>query len=86
MEVVVRLCTLERVRELVIGAAGAPDSPEQFDSTATMAELGYESLAMIEVAVRISQEYGVALDEESLGQMTPREMVTEVNRRNGVTL
>ncbi|MGW0707279.1 acyl carrier protein [Streptomyces sp. NPDC002643] len=43
-------------------------------------DLGYDSLALLEVAGRITREYGVALPDETLdGAETPRVFVDLVN-------
>jgi act minimal PKS acyl carrier protein len=83
-----RNLTLDELRRLVVDAAGEPEEGELGDDTgtATFGDLGYESLALMEVAARIQQEYGVTLDEEALPVMTPGELVERVNRQNGVTL
>ena len=43
-------------------------------------DLGYDSLALLEVAGRITRDYGVALPDEDVdGAETPRAFVTLVN-------
>jgi act minimal PKS acyl carrier protein len=43
-------------------------------------DLGYDSLALLEVAGRITRDYGVALPDEDLdGAQTPRAFVDLVN-------
>jgi act minimal PKS acyl carrier protein len=47
-----------------------------------VAELGYDSLAMLEVASIVQREYGVAIPDEALEYMTtPRTTVEYVNAR-----
>jgi len=43
-------------------------------------ELGYDSLALLEAASRISREYGVQLDDEvATSARTPRQLIDLVN-------
>jgi act minimal PKS acyl carrier protein len=46
----------------------------------TFDEMGYDSLALIETAARIEQDYGIAIPDEDVTELkTPRAMVTLVN-------
>ncbi|MFE0427297.1 acyl carrier protein [Streptomyces sp. NPDC058953] len=48
---------------------------------ADFADLGYDSLALLETAGRISREFGVDIGDDDLdGVATPREFLTAVNR------
>jgi act minimal PKS acyl carrier protein len=78
--------SLDDLRRIVREAAGEPESMSlDGDIAATsFEELGYESLALIEVAARIHQQYGVMLDDDAMiGSLTPGELVGQVNRLNG---
>lgn len=45
-------------------------------------ELGYDSLAVLEIASRIQREYGIPMPDESIVEMTtPNEAVSYVNAR-----
>ena len=47
----------------------------------TFEELGYDSLALLETASRIEQDYGVALPDEDVTELkTPGAMVALVNQ------
>ncbi|MCP2260256.1 act minimal PKS acyl carrier protein [Streptoalloteichus tenebrarius] len=53
---------------------GAPD--------ATFEELGYDSLALLEVSARIQRELGVVLSDEAVTTVeSPRELVALVNEQ-----
>lgn len=55
-------------------AAGTLDTP--------FSDLGFDSLALLEMAVRIEQEYTVAVPEEAVENLaTPRAVLDFVNRR-----
>ncbi|MFI9176338.1 acyl carrier protein [Streptomyces lincolnensis] len=55
-------------------AAGILDTP--------FSDLGFDSLALLEMAVRIEQEYTVAVPEETVENLaTPRAVLDFVNRR-----
>ncbi len=44
-------------------------------------ELGYDSIAVMEMATRITSEYGVAIDDDELWEAkTPRHLLDLVNR------
>lgn len=44
-------------------------------------ELGYDSIAIMEIATRITSEYGIAIDDEALLEArTPRLLLALVNR------
>jgi len=46
----------------------------------TFGDLGYDSLAVMETASRITREYGVSIDDEALGTATtPRRLLDLVN-------
>lgn len=43
-------------------------------------DLGYDSLALLETATRISREYGIRLDDEAvMSARTPRELLATIN-------
>lgn len=46
----------------------------------TFDEMGYDSLAVIEAAARIEQDYGVAIPDDDIADLrTPRALLTVVN-------
>lgn len=45
-------------------------------------DLGYDSVAVLEVLARVSREYGRPVDDEALAEAsTPRQLLDLVNRR-----
>jgi act minimal PKS acyl carrier protein len=46
----------------------------------TFDEMGYDSLAVIEAAARIEQDYGIAIPDDDIADLrTPRALLTAVN-------
>ncbi|MFV2022770.1 acyl carrier protein [Micromonospora sp. LOL_023] len=45
----------------------------------TFADLGYDSVAMLETGSRIEQEFGIKLDDDAVAAGTPRELFAIVN-------
>ncbi|MEC3975514.1 acyl carrier protein [Amycolatopsis sp. H20-H5] len=59
-------------------AEGAPSVSAAGDTE--FADLGYDSLALLETSGRIEREYGISLDEVALAEaITPRALVDLVN-------
>ncbi|WP_018540030.1 MULTISPECIES: acyl carrier protein [unclassified Streptomyces] len=74
--------TLDDLRRLLIDCAGATDddslSGDILDADFT--SLGYDSLAMLETAARITSEYGVQIPDERIAELTtPRAVLDLVN-------
>ncbi|GAU65801.1 acyl carrier protein [Streptomyces sp. NBRC 110611] len=74
--------TLDDLRRLLIECAGETDDDslsgdildKEFDS------LGYDSLALMETATRITSEYGVQIPDERIAELkTPRAVLELVN-------
>jgi minimal PKS acyl carrier protein len=77
-----RLIELPDLRRILLEGAGAVQGvnlgEEILDSN--FEDLGYDSIAIMETAARISREYGVAIDDESLlSARTPRLLLDLVN-------
>ncbi|GAA3292528.1 acyl carrier protein [Dactylosporangium vinaceum] len=73
--------TLDDVRRILTEAAGADESilPGRDIADVPFTELGYDSLALLETAARINQEFGVALPDDTVVALsTPRELVEAV--------
>ncbi|MFD4658734.1 acyl carrier protein [Kitasatospora sp. NPDC058444] len=70
--------TLSELKRILLEAAGA-DAEADLDGDildAEFADLGYESLALLETAGRIEREYGISLDEDAFGEArTPRALI-----------
>ena len=74
--------TIDDVRRILIACAGDVGISELHGEISTMKfdELGYDSLALIETAARVEQEFGVRLPEEQITELkTPQELVELVN-------
>ncbi|GHH70716.1 acyl carrier protein [Kitasatospora indigofera] len=73
---------IDDLRRILVACAGEDDgidlTGEIEDST--FQELGYDSLALMESAARITQEYGVVLPDEAVSDAaTPRTVLAAVN-------
>jgi act minimal PKS acyl carrier protein len=70
---------LQRVLAQSAGTAQDADLDGEVLDTA-FEDLGYDSLALMETAAKISQEYGIPIDEDALAQATtPRGLLDLVN-------
>ncbi|OLT25800.1 hypothetical protein BJF79_44030 [Actinomadura sp. CNU-125] len=75
--------TLDDVRRLIRECAGESGVDLDGDiGELSFEELGYDSLAVLELAARVQQEYGIAMPDEAVEQMkTPEEAVGYVAGR-----
>ncbi|MFV2088243.1 acyl carrier protein [Micromonospora sp. LOL_021] len=77
------LFTLEDLRK-ILGSADGTDGPELDENSLDVAfvELGYDSLAMLELAASVARQYEVPIPDDSLEHMTtPRTAVAYLNER-----
>ncbi|QFZ21432.1 acyl carrier protein [Saccharothrix syringae] len=73
--------TLDDLRRVLVEGAGADEGVDlagdildvEFD------DLGYDSIALLETASRISRESGVPLDDTVASAKTPRELLALIN-------
>ena len=78
--------TLEDLLRILTECAGAADGVADGTGGTNLADttfedLGYDSLALIETAARIAQDYGVEVPDEDLTELeTPRALLDLVNR------
>lgn len=74
--------TIDDLRRILVVCAGEADSG-QLDADIhdrEFAELGYDSLALMETVARIEQEYGVRIPDERVAELTtPRDVLKLVN-------
>lgn len=76
---IVELTDLRRILREGAGTEQGVDLDGEILDT-PFGDLGYDSLALMETAARISREYGVTLDEEALAAATtPRHLLDLVN-------
>ncbi|GAA1865401.1 acyl carrier protein [Actinomadura bangladeshensis] len=76
--------TITDLRRILHEASGATDGDGvRADTVDTdLAQLGYDSLAVLETGGRIEREFGVELDDETLlDSTTPRALIEAVNAR-----
>ncbi|MDW3848635.1 acyl carrier protein [Micromonospora sp. BRA006-A] len=76
--------TVPELMRVMRECAGEDESVTFADDVggADFADLGYDSLAVLEVTSRLSHDYGVTLPEEGVAELrTPDEMVRFVNAR-----
>jgi act minimal PKS acyl carrier protein len=68
----------------IMRESGGNDGPSHLDddaAQATFSDLGYDSLAVLEIAARIGQDFPVYLSDDDVGQLaTPRDTVMVVNK------
>lgn len=75
---------LDQLRDLLRTAGGDPGGLDGDILDVSFEEIGYDSIAMLETAVRLRQEYGVDLDDEVLTEAeTPRALLALVNEARG---
>ncbi|MFC6085816.1 acyl carrier protein [Sphaerisporangium aureirubrum] len=75
---------LDDMRRIMGGCAGVPETIDLNDDIGdiTFVDLGYDSLAVLEMAARIQQELGVRIPDDAVDEMkTPQAAVDYVNRR-----
>ncbi|MFJ4006561.1 acyl carrier protein [Streptomyces sp. NPDC090023] len=73
--------TLEDLRRILADCAGEDGSVGVQDDIAdtSFADLGYDSLALLETTARIEREFGVSLPEDLISTLdTPRSMLGAV--------
>ncbi|MGR6974176.1 acyl carrier protein [Streptomyces cynarae] len=74
--------SIDDIRRILIESAGfdgAPD-PATDISDIPFEELGYDSLALMESAARIQQEYGIRIPDDEITEVeTPRALLDLVN-------
>ncbi|MFI9812619.1 acyl carrier protein [Saccharothrix variisporea] len=74
--------TIDDLKRILRDAAGADEGVDLDGDIldAEFAELGYDSLALLETASRITREYGIKLDDDAaVGATTPRELLKVIN-------
>lgn len=74
--------TVEDLRRNLVISAGAPEVevPDAEFAETTFEDMGYESLALMEVAAVIEREYGVSIpDEQLIEAKTPRQLTATIN-------
>ncbi|MDH2427190.1 acyl carrier protein [Sphaerisporangium sp. TRM90804] len=79
--------TLDDLRALMRACAGQDESVDLDGDIAdrTFTELGYDSLAVLELSVRLSDDFGVPVGEGDMEQDdTPRTVVSYVNSQLAV--
>ncbi len=74
--------TVDDLRRILIAVAGRPEGVDLgADIVDTdFEQLGYDSLALMEMAATIEQEYGITIDEDTAARFgTPRTVLDLVN-------
>jgi act minimal PKS acyl carrier protein len=80
----VREFTLDDLKRILRASGGESDitSQEGDISDVTFSDLGYDSLAVLELASRIEEEYGVAVPDSAVQELpTPAATIAFVNER-----
>lgn len=77
------LITLDDLQQILAECAGE-DEDAAFDGDildVSFTDLGYDSLALLETAARVSQRFGIELPDEAVaGLETPRHFLEAVNQ------
>ncbi|HZG06044.1 MAG TPA: acyl carrier protein [Streptomyces sp.] len=76
------LMTIDDVRRILVQCAGEDDSVDLEGDIAhrSFEDLGYDSLALMESAAQIKQEFGVVVPDDEITEVkTPQELVDLVN-------
>jgi act minimal PKS acyl carrier protein len=76
--------TLDEMRHIMGGCAGVPETVDLTDDIGEVSfvELGYDSLAVLEMAARIQQQLGIRIPDDAVDEMkSPQAAVDYVNRR-----
>jgi act minimal PKS acyl carrier protein len=76
--------TVRDLQDIMRECAGEDESAQPLEQAAdeTFANLGYDSIALLETQSRINRDYGVEISEDDLADLaTPREMVEFLNTR-----
>lgn len=77
-----RTVGLEDLKRVLVDRVGLPAEDIPDDLTTTFDELGLDSLAFMEIALAVEQEYGVKVDEEDAESiLTLGEALDYVNSR-----
>jgi minimal PKS acyl carrier protein len=82
LEKMMPVFTIDDMRRILRQCAGDPDSVD-LDSDVhdvQFEEMGYDSLALMEMAARIQEEFAVPIPDDLLEQLhTPAEVIQHVN-------
>ncbi|MGW2255606.1 acyl carrier protein [Kitasatospora sp. NPDC001660] len=77
--------TMEDLLRILRAGAGADERSESDGrdlADVPFVDLGYDSLALLELASRVEREYGFTIPDGEVGQKeTPRQMIDYVNSR-----
>lgn len=74
--------TIDDVRRILIACAGDAGNSELHGeiSTVEFEDLGYDSLALMETATRMEEEFGVRIPEEQITEIkTPQQLLNLAN-------
>jgi len=74
--------TLDSLQDIMRECAGEDEAAQSFDQAPDepFADLGYDSIALLETQSRINRDYGVEISEDDLADLTtPRELVEFLN-------
>lgn len=72
--------TLEMLKQFIHECLGEPPALSEELQDSTFTELGCDSLAILQLEARLSQEFGVPIPELLFQRMTPRAALAYVNQ------
>jgi minimal PKS acyl carrier protein len=79
--------TADDLRAVIRGTVGVDDSVDLDGDIGDVpfGELGYDSLAVLEIANKIKKDFGVVIPDDLIVELeTPRELIGYVNQERGV--
>ncbi|MGZ3459575.1 MAG: acyl carrier protein [Archangium sp.] len=75
-----RNLTIEQLNQIIQECMGEPNVVTEDGLDNTFPELGCDSLAILQVEARLSQDFGVQIPELMFQKMTPRGAISYVNQ------
>ncbi|WP_257463383.1 acyl carrier protein [Archangium lipolyticum] len=75
-----RNLTIEQLNQIIYECMGESNVVREDGVDSTFPDLGCDSLAILQVEARLSQDFGVHIPELMFQKMTPREAIAYVNQ------
>ncbi len=77
--------TLQELNDIICECMGEPNAVTEDALDNTFPEIGCDSLVILQMEARISQDFGVHIPELLFQKMTPRNAIAYVNQQAGAT-
>ena len=75
--------SIERLNQIIYECMGVSNVVTEEALDSTFPDLGCDSLAILQVEARLSQEFGVQIPELMFQKVTPRAAIDYVHQRQG---